>query len=77
MSAINAALIQIDQVADEGDLAPEPRPTVCSSSTRSASRSCSPTASGSTRHGCTASRSTSSPARCSTWTTPPSRRSCA
>ncbi len=52
MSAITAALSQIDRVAAEGDLAPtQPRR---SSSKRPASRSCCRTASGSTRRHCTA-----------------------
>ena len=70
MSAITAALTQIDEVAAEGDLAPDPGRAARARDGR-ASRSCCPTASASTRRCCTASRSTSSPARCSTWTTRP------
>ena len=64
MSAIAAALSQIDGVAAEGDLAPDPAAPLDLETP--ASRSCCPTASGSTCRACTASRSTSSPARCST-----------
>ena len=64
MSAITAALSQIDRVAAEGDLVPEP--TAALELATPASRSCCPTASGSTRPACTASRSTSSRSRCST-----------
>ena len=69
MSAITAALSQIDRVAAEGDLAPDPAAPL--ELETAASRSCCPTASGSTRRACTASRSTSSPSRCSTCTTRP------
>jgi hypothetical protein len=77
MSAITAALRQLDDVAAEGDLAADPRP-------------CEPLAlepladpirlpDGKriyppTLHG---DRSTGSRSRCSTWTTPPARASCA
>ncbi len=69
MSAITADLSQIDRVAADGDLAPEPA-TALELET-AGSRSCSRTASGSTRPACTAPQSTSSPSRCLTWTTPP------
>ena len=50
MSAITAALRQLDDVAAEGDLAPDPRsPPTRSSSSRPATRSCCRTASASTR----------------------------
>ena len=52
MSAITAALSQIDRVAADGDLVPEA--TSPSSSRPLASRSCCRTASGSTRRACTA-----------------------
>ena len=55
MSAITAALSQIDGVAAEGDLVPDHRPQPLELDAP-ASRSCCPTASGSTRRACTASR---------------------
>jgi hypothetical protein len=65
MSAITAAVRQLDDVAAEGDLAADPLPSEPLELEPLADPTC-PTGSASTRRPCTASRSTGSRWRC--WT---------
>jgi hypothetical protein len=76
VSAIDAALNTIDRVAADGDLTTQ-RPSEPLALDALAEPVVLPDGSASTRRGCTASASTSSPARCWTWSNPPTRRSCA
>jgi hypothetical protein len=75
MSAITAALLQIDGVAAERELAPEP--SIPLKLETAGEAILLPDGKGSTRRCCTANRSTSSRSRCSTWTTRHSRAFCA
>jgi len=76
MSAIDAALNQIDEVAADGDLTPARHAGEHLELETPAKPILLPDGKRSTRRCYTASRSTGSPARCWTCTTPPSRGSC-